>query len=119
MIRIAALIVIVVATLGLAFWAASLPHDVTISFSGGEMELSRVTLAIFIAVLGAAMALVWGVIAWMFNLPGQLTRNVRQSKVNKARTALADGLIAAEGGDAEQASKQARRAESSAIFAQA
>lgn len=112
MIRIAALIVIVVATLGLAFWAASLPHDVAISFSGREMELSRVTLAIFIAVLGAAMALVWGVIAWMFNLPGQLTRNVRQSKINKARTALADGLIAAEGGDAEQASKQARRAAS-------
>ncbi len=112
MLRIAGLLAIIIVTIGLAFWAASSPKDVQIAFSSAEYEISSVSLAIIVGILGAVMALIWGILAWMFNLPGQLSRNVKQSKVSKARTALADGLIAAEGGDAEQASKQARRAAS-------
>ena len=109
MLRIVVLILIVIATVAVAFWAASSPADVAFSLPGWEGETSRPVLAIMIALLGAVMAVIWGLIAWVFGIPAKLSKGHKQSRVEKARAALADGLIAAEGGDAISAEKQARK----------
>lgn len=110
LIRLAGLLVIVVMTVGLTVWALSTPNDVYFSLPGLEGETSRAKIALVMAILGGVIAFIWWLLAWVFGLPGRLTKGVRQSKVNKARNALADGLIAAEGGDGAHAAKQAKRA---------
>ena len=110
LLRIAGLLAVIVVTVAVALWAASAPADVSFRLPGWEGETSTVALGFAVALLGAVMALAWAALAWTFNLPGKLTRGARQSRINKARDALADGLMAAEGGDAALAAKQARRA---------
>lgn len=112
MIRKALLLALIIAAVGVALWAANAPKDVFIRLPGLELETSRVLLGLAVLLLGAVIAWGWGLLASIFNIPMKVARSTRQSRVNKARTALSDGLIAAEGGDAEQAAKQAKRAAS-------
>ena len=110
MIRKALLLALVIVAVGVALWAANAPKDVLVRLPGFEVETSRILLALLMLLLGAVIAWVWGLLASIFNLPGKVARSSRQSRINKARAALSDGLIAAEGGDAEEAAKQAKRA---------
>ncbi len=109
--RIAAILAIVIAAFGLALWAFSAPADISFQYGNWEGETSRVALFIVLALLGAAIAVFWCVLAWLFKLPFALTRTARRAHSGKAKRALSDGLIAAEGGDAGSASKSAKRAE--------
>ena len=108
----AILIALVIGAVSLALFAANAPKDVFVRLPGFEVETSRLMLGIAVCLVGAAIAVIWWFLASLFNLPGQLAKSTRQSRLSKARNALSDGLIAAEGGDAERAARQAKRAAS-------
>ncbi len=94
----------------LAWWAFSLPGEVTIPV-GEEIVAIRSGLAvILILIFGGLMALFWWLATGLLVLPGRISRARRAARTRKANAALAEGLLAAEGGDAKAALKLARRA---------
>ncbi len=106
------ILVLMLVVLGavLAWWALSLPGEVTFPV-GNDVVSIRTGIAVFLLfVLGALIALVWWLATGLLILPGRLSRSRRVSKARKANAALAEGLLAAEGGDAKSALKLARKA---------
>jgi HemY protein len=106
------ILVLMLVVLGavLAWWALSLPGEVTFPI-GSDVVSIRTGIAIFLLfVLGGLIALVWWLATGLLILPGRISRSRRLSKARKANAALAEGLLAAEGGDAKSALKLARKA---------
>ncbi len=104
-------IALIVAACIAAIWASRLPGGVTLDLGGGttyEIELVYTVLAIL--VLGAIIAIVWSVLTGLVTLPSRFTRSRRASKTRDANRALADGLLAAEAGDAVLAKKLSKKA---------
>lgn len=110
MLRVALLVLVALASVGAALWAVQSPNDIRFQGPGFEGETSRAAIVLGLLLVGAVIAIAWGVLAWTVGLPGRITRGSRTARMTKARTALADGLIAAEGGDAIAAAKHAKRA---------
>lgn len=107
--RIIILLAVVIATIAAVTFAFNAPDDVTIAFSGAEYGMSRYTAAILILVFGALVAVAWYIISTLLRIPFALNRTAKRARFGKARNALADGLIAAEGGDSADALKKARK----------
>ncbi len=107
--RIVIILVIIIATIAAVAYAFNAPDDVTIALQGTEIGMSRYTAAILVLVLGAVVAVGWYIISILFRFPFALNRTAKRARFGKARNALADGLIAAEGGDAVDALKKARK----------
>ncbi|WP_018997234.1 heme biosynthesis protein HemY [Hirschia maritima] len=107
--RIVILLAVVVATIAAVAFAFNAPDDVTIAFNGAEYGMSRYTAAILLFVLSAVVAVGWYIIAIFMRIPFALNRTAKRARFGKARTALADGLIAAEGGDPTNALKKAKK----------
>ncbi len=106
------LIVIILVMVGaaLSWWAFSLPGEVTFPVGQEIVAVKSGVAAIFVVLLGGLIALVWWLATGILVLPGRLSKARRLSQTRKANAALAEGLLAAEGGDAKAALKLARRA---------
>jgi HemY protein len=103
-------ILLVTAGAVLAWWAFSLPGEVTFPVGGEIVAVRSGVAAIFIALLGGLLALGWWLATALLVLPGRISKARRLARTRKANAALAEGLLAAEGGDAKAALKLARRA---------
>lgn len=106
------LIILLIVIAGIfVMWASRLPGGLTLDLGAGtvyEFELVWALLAILL--VGAAMALVWSLLTGLVTLPSRFSRSRKASKVKAANKALADGLLAAEAGDAAMAKKLSKRA---------
>ena len=106
------LIILLIVIAGVfVMWASRLPGGLTLDLGNGtlyEFELVWALLAILL--VGAAMALIWSLLTGLVTLPSRFSRSRRASKVKAANKALADGLLAAEAGDAAMAQKLSKKA---------
>lgn len=105
------IVLLIVAAGFFVMWASRLPGGLTLDLGGGalyEFELVWALLAILL--IGAAMALVWSLLTGLVTLPSRFSRSRKASKVKAANRALADGLLAAEAGDALMAKKLSKKA---------
>jgi len=103
-------IILVMAGAALSWWAFSLPGEVTFPVGEEIVAVRSGVAAIFVALLGALIALVWWLATGILVLPGRISKARRLARTRKANAALAEGLLAAEGGDSKVALKLARRA---------
>lgn len=106
------LFVLILVGLGavLAWWAFSLPGEVTFPVGEEIVSIRSGVAAILLALFGGLIALVWWLMTGMLVLPGRIGRARQLARTRKANAALAEGLLAAEGGDAKAALKLARKA---------
>ena len=106
------LIILLIVIAGIfVMWASRLPGGLTLDLGNGtlyEFELVWALLAILL--VGAAMALVWSLLTGLVTLPNRFSKSRKASKVKAANKALADGLLAAEAGDAQMAKKLSKKA---------
>ena len=114
MIRLFYLIIIVcvlsAVVLG-AFWLNDIPWNVVLVREGQpEIEISMAGVGILLALLGAVVAFVWGVITGLFRLPGRIKSMRRRGRVRKGNEALASGILAVEGGDLVSAKRLTQKA---------
>lgn len=94
----------------LSWWAFNLPGVVTFPL-GDQIVSVQTGVAIILLILAAGlMALGWWIITAILVLPGRLSKARTVSRARKANAALAEGLLAAEGGDAKEALRLARKA---------
>ncbi len=94
----------------LAWWAFSLPGEVTFPVGEEIVSIRSGVAAILLALFGGLIALVWWLMTGILVLPGRIGRARQLARARKANAALAEGLLAAEGGDAKAALKLARKA---------
>ena len=110
MIRLAYWIVISLLVTAAVAWLISLPGTLTIEFLGLRMQ-PRLGVAAFFAI--AAMTLIialWGLVRRIVGAPYYLARRSRERRKDLAFSALADGFIALQAGDAAKARLLAREA---------
>src|SRR5690606_13609089 len=111
-IRLAYWIVLsLLATLAIA-WLISLPGTLTLEFMGLRMQ-PRLGVAAFL-VIGFVIAVLglWTLLGRVFAAPYHLARRARDRRRERGFTALSDGFIALQGGDAARARLLAREARS-------
>lgn len=103
-------ILLVMAGAVLAWWAFSLPGEVTFPVGDEIVAVKSGAAAIFVVLLGGFLALAWWLATALLVLPGRITKARHLSRARKANAALAEGLLAAEGGDAKAALRLAKKA---------
>lgn len=108
LIVLAALIVLV--SVGM-IWANELPGGLTVDLGGGEVYVLNAAFSILAVIVLALMsaALIWLIVS-VFASPWRFKRSRLSGKVRKANLTLADGLLAAEAGDAALAIKLSKKA---------
>lgn len=109
MARFTGLIVIVLVAMGAVLWAVQSPNEISFQGPGFEGSTSRAALALVAVVIGAVMAVVWWMFGWVWDLPGRISRTAKRLRSKRARESIAEGLLAAEGGDAAAAARAAGR----------
>ncbi len=109
MARFTGLIIIVVVAMGVVLWAVQSPDEISFQGPGFEGSTSRAALALVAVLIGAVMAVVWWMFGWVWDLPGRISRTAKRLRAKRARESIAEGLLAAEGGDAAAANRAAGR----------
>lgn len=94
----------------LAWWAFSLPGEVTFPVGQEIVSVRAGVAAILLLVFGGLIALAWWLATGILVLPGRISRAQRLARTRKANAALAEGLLAAEGGDSKAALRLAKKA---------
>lgn len=103
------------AIVGLAVWGAVLladhPGAVTLQWSGWRVDTSFAVLLVIVAVIAALTALVYRM--WLFfrRAPARLKWAWQAKRRQKGYQALTRGMVAVAAGDADEACRQARRAD--------
>ncbi len=113
MARLSTLLLLVLGVAGLAaaiYWLASLQGGVAVNVPGWEFSIPLGLAVLGLVLFGGLVAAVWWLATGAFLLPMRLSRSRRASQIRKANKALADGLLAAEAGDAATAERLAKRA---------
>lgn len=96
----------------LAAWLADRPGDVLIDWPGYRIELSVSTSVIVILVLMAVSALFYSAWRWLKRGPSRISNARASERQRRGYRALTLGMTAVAAGNADQAARQARRAES-------
>ncbi|MCF6329889.1 MAG: heme biosynthesis protein HemY, partial [Henriciella sp.] len=106
------LIILLIVLAGLVvLWASRLPGGLIIDLgTGATIEVELVFALLGLLLLGAAMAVVWSFFTGLIRFPTRFRKSRKASKVRDANRALADGLLAAEAGDALLAKKLSKKA---------
>ena len=106
------LLVLLIVLAGIAvLWASRLPGGLIVDFGNGTVaEFELVWAILGLLLLGAVMALVWSFVTGLIHLPSRYNKSRKASKTRDANKALADGLLAAEAGDAMLAKKLSKKA---------
>ncbi len=110
MIRLLLLLLLMAAVALGATWVADRPGSVDVEWLGWRLETTTFFLLIAFAVLSVALAVVWGVIAWLFDAPRKIARVRKNSRTKKGRELFAQAFLAAEGGDVPAAKKLTQQA---------
>lgn len=110
MIRLAYWIVIsLLVTAGVA-WLISLPGTLTLEFLGLRMQPRLGVAAFFVAAAIAVIIFLWGLVRRIIGAPYYIARRSRERRKDLAFSALSDGFIALQAGDAAKARLLAREA---------
>lgn len=106
------LFMLLVLVIGIGFVLASkLPGGVTLDLAGaGSYELDAIPTILLLIALGGLVAIIWWFLASFVTLPKRFSKSRKASKIRDANRALADGLLAAEAGDALLAKKLSKKA---------
>lgn len=92
-------------------WLISLPGTLTIEMLGYRLQ-PRLGIAAFLAVAAVVVViLVWGITKRIIAAPYYLARRSREQRRERGYTALSDGFIALQAGDASRARQLAREAQ--------
>jgi HemY protein len=94
---------------GLA-WLASNPGVVDLTWRGREYEVSLIFALGAVLGLAVALAIVWGVLRFVFRIPSLVSVASRARKREKGFQALTRGMIAVGAGDAKAAARHAAEA---------
>ena len=79
-----------------------------------DVEFSMTGVGIVLILLGAAIAIVWGIVTGVFRLPGKFKSMRARGRTRKGNEALASGILAVEGGDLKGAKRLTQKALSDA-----
>lgn len=110
MIRLAIWIVVSLVVTAAIAWLINLPGTLSIELLGLRMQ-PRLGVAAFAAVAAiAAIILLWGILRRVIGAPYYLARRARDRRRDLGFSALSDGFIALQGGDAARARLLAREA---------
>ncbi|MEM7329458.1 MAG: heme biosynthesis HemY N-terminal domain-containing protein [Pseudomonadota bacterium] len=92
-------------------WANDLPGGLTIDLGGGDVYVLNAAFSILAVIVVALLsaAAVWLIVS-LFSSPWRFKRSRLNGKVRKANRSLAEGLLAAEAGDAALAKKLSKKA---------
>lgn len=106
------IVVLLLVSIGavLAWWAFSLPGEVTIPVGQEIVSIRAGVAAILLLVFGGLIALCWWLATGILVLPGRISKAQRLARTRKANASLTEGLLAAEGGDSKAALRLAKRA---------
>lgn len=108
--------IILAVVLGVVAWLAAtlaqVPGSFALTWNDWRIETSLGVFAAALLVLMGIAALLYRVWGILWNAPGVLNRGRRERRQRLGYEALSRGLVAVAAGDAENARRQARRAES-------
>lgn len=110
------IIVCVVTALVLGgLWLNNIPWSVVlVREDQPDLEFTMTGIGIILALLGAVIAIIWGVVAGVFRLPGKISKMRQRGRTRKGNEALASGILAVEGGDIKSAKRLTQKALSDA-----
>lgn len=112
MIMLLVAVLVVILTGLFVLWAARLPGEIIIDLgTGTAFEIKLVVALLGLALIGVLVAVIWSFLVRVIKFPGQLSQIRHTTRVRDANKALAEGLLAAEAGDAALAAKLGRRAQ--------
>jgi HemY protein len=103
------LVLLCAAALGLA-WLADHPGPVDLVWGGYKIEASAMVALGFVVALALVIALVWGIIRFVFRIPSLVTLARRMRRRDKGMEALSRGMIAVGAGDVRAAKRHASEA---------
>ena len=95
-----------------AVWFADDPGQVDIWWRGWDIGANVPKLLLGLLMLLFVMSLVFRLLQWLFSLPGRWKRSRSASRQRKGYLALIQGLSAVAAGDANNAHRSAKRADS-------
>lgn len=106
------LVILLVLLVGVGIvMAGRLPFGATLDLgSAGSYQLDAPVTILLLIALGGLVALVWWLVMSFFRMPSKVSKSRKASKTRTANKALADGLLAAEAGDAALAKKLSKKA---------
>lgn len=111
MIRLISGIVVFAVIVTAAAWLADRPGDVAIEWLGYRLDTSVGVLGAGVLILGAVLALLYMVWRGLVGAPGAWFGRRSESRRRRGYRALSLGMVAVAAGDADEAQRQARRAE--------
>ncbi|MAI89278.1 heme biosynthesis HemY N-terminal domain-containing protein [Ponticaulis sp.] len=90
----------------LAMWANQIPWRIVLERENQpDIVLTLTGAAIVMSILGAAIAIIWAFLTGVFRLPTRIKSMRQRSRRRKGNEALANGLLAIEGGDTKGAKR--------------
>lgn len=92
------------------WWVWTLEGSVSLAMPGSTTSLPLGLALILGLIIAGGVAVAWWILAGLITMPWTLGKARRDANVKKANKALAEGLLAAEAGDAKSALKLARKA---------
>ncbi len=95
-----------------AVWFADNPGDVAIRWRGWYVETQVPILLLGLLAVLFSLSLVFRLLQWLFAIPSRWTRSRHARRQRKGYLALIDGLSAVAAGDADNAFRNAKRADS-------
>jgi HemY protein len=111
MIRALFFIVLLVAIVAAAVWFADAPGAVSIVWQGWQIDTSVAILILAVAVIAIVVALIYRFWRFLVRSPRALRKHSQESRRRRGYEALTKGMVAVAAGDAAEASRQSRRAE--------
>ncbi|HXQ52575.1 MAG TPA: heme biosynthesis HemY N-terminal domain-containing protein [Stellaceae bacterium] len=91
---------------------ASQPGRVAVTWQGWEIETSVAVMGLAVAFAALVIAFVFTLLRWIVRGPGAWARARRERRRRDGYRALTQGMVAVAAGDAEEAQKLARKADS-------
>lgn len=92
-------------------WALGLPGGLTVDLGNGTLyDFEPIWGLLAILLVGVLLALAGSLLSGLITLPRRVGKSRRAAKTKAANRALADGLLAAEAGDAALAKKLSKKA---------
>ena len=101
----------IIVAVAVAILVANLPGHATIFWQGQRIDLPVATLVGGLAILLLLAMLLLGVLRRLVGGPGALLRRRRERRRQAGYRALTQGMVAVAAGDAEEAKRQARKAD--------
>ncbi|MDF3074311.1 MAG: heme biosynthesis protein HemY [Alphaproteobacteria bacterium] len=112
MIRLISGIVVFALIVTAAAWLADRPGDVAIEWLGYRIDTTVGVLGAAVLILGASITLLYMLWRGLIGAPGAWFGSRSESRKRRGYRALSLGMVAVAAGDADEAQRQARRAES-------